>query len=78
MIDIVDTGIAAGTYKTLTTAVKTAGSVEALKIKEPFWINHIWDIKNWQFYIFVFFTNLESINTHAHFLFFKLIFSQQF
>ena len=41
MIDIIDTAIAAGTSKTLTTAVKTAGFVETLKIKEPFWINHI-------------------------------------
>ena len=41
MVDIVDTAIAAGTFKTLTTAVKTAGLVGTLKIKEPFWINHI-------------------------------------
>ncbi len=41
MIDTVDTAIAAGTSKTLITAVKTAGLAETLKIKEPFWINHI-------------------------------------
>ena len=41
MADIVDTAIAAGTFKTLVTTVKAAGKVETLKIKEPFWINHI-------------------------------------
>jgi uncharacterized surface protein with fasciclin (FAS1) repeats len=41
MIDIVDTAIAAGTFETLVTAVKAAELVETLKIKEPFWINHV-------------------------------------
>ena len=36
MIDIVDTAIAAGTFKTLVTAVKAAGLVETLKSKGPF------------------------------------------
>ena len=36
MVDIVDTAIAAGTFKTLVTAVKAAGLVETLKSKGPF------------------------------------------
>ena len=36
MADIVDTAIAAGTFKTLVTAVKAAGLVETLKSKGPF------------------------------------------
>ena len=41
MIDIVDTAITADAFKTLVTAVKTAGLVETPKIMEPFWVNHI-------------------------------------
>ena len=36
MVDIVDTAIAAGNFKTLVTAVKAAGLVETLKSKGPF------------------------------------------
>ena len=36
MADIVDTAIAAGTFKTLVAAVKAAGLVETLKSKGPF------------------------------------------
>ena len=36
MADIVDTAIAAGTFKTLITAVKAAGLVKTLKSKGPF------------------------------------------
>jgi uncharacterized surface protein with fasciclin (FAS1) repeats len=36
MADIVDTAVAAGTFKTLVTAVKAAGLVDTLKSKGPF------------------------------------------
>ena len=36
MADIVDTAVAAGSFKTLVTAVKAAGLVETLKSKGPF------------------------------------------
>lgn len=36
MHDIVDTAVAAGTFKTLVTAVKAAGLVDTLKSKGPF------------------------------------------
>ena len=36
MADIVDTAVAAGTFKTLVTAVKAAGLVDTLKGKGPF------------------------------------------
>lgn len=36
MIDIVDTAIAAGTFKTLVTAAKAAGLVKTLKSKGPY------------------------------------------
>jgi len=36
MADIVDTAVAAGTFKTLVTAVKAAGLVDTLKNKGPF------------------------------------------
>ena len=36
MADIVDTPVAAGSFKTLVTAVKAAGLVETLKSKSPF------------------------------------------
>jgi uncharacterized surface protein with fasciclin (FAS1) repeats len=36
MTDIVDTAVAAGTFKTLVTAVKAAGLVDTLKSKGPF------------------------------------------
>ena len=36
MADIVDTAVAAGSFKTLVTAVKTAGLVDTLKSKGPF------------------------------------------
>ena len=36
MVDIVDTAVAAGTFKTLVTAVKAAGLVDTLKSDGPF------------------------------------------